>query len=237
MSLPVAILAGGLATRLRPATGRIPKALVDVGGRPFIAHQLELLSRHGLADIVLLVGHMGEMLRDTLGNGEGFGVRLRYVFDCPGQLGTGGAVRGALPELGQAFFVLYGDSYLECDYEAIECAFLASGKSALMTVYRNDDQWDRSNVQFKSGRIVQYDKVYRNPKMHHIDYGLGAFRREAFVGWSAAESFDLAVVYQDLVARGDLAGYEVSSRFYEIGSPSGLEEARAHLVSKGTKDR
>ena len=237
MSLPVAILAGGLATRLRPVTERIPKSLVDVGGRPFIEHQLELLSRHGLVDVVLLVGHLGEMLRDTLGNGERLGVRVHYAFDGPRRLGTGGAVRGAIPELGEVFFVLYGDSYLECDYEAIERAFLASGKSALMTVYRNDDRWDRSNVRFEDGRIVQYDKVHRNPAMHHIDYGLGAFRREAFVGWPATEPFDLALVYQDLAAQNDLAGYEVPSRFYEIGSPSGLEETRALLASEGERER
>ena len=237
MSLPVAILAGGLATRLQPITERIPKSLVDVGGRPFIAHQLALLSRHGLTDIVLLVGHLGEMLRDTLGNGAGYGVRLRYVFDGPGQLGTGGAVRGVLADLGEAFFVLYGDSYLECDYEAIEQAFLASGKSALMTVCRNDDQWDRSNVQFEDGRVVKYDKVNRSPEMHHIDYGLGAFRRAAFASRSVSAAFDLATVYQDLLVRGDLAGYEVRTRFYEIGSPSGLEETRAYLEAKGTTGR
>jgi NDP-sugar pyrophosphorylase family protein len=237
MSLPVAILAGGLATRLQPITERIPKSLVDVGGRPFIAHQLALLSRHGVTDIVLLVGHLGEMLRDTLGNGAGYGVCLRYVFDGPGQLGTGGAVRGALADLGEAFFVLYGDSYLECDYEAIEQAFLASGKSALITVCRNDDQWDRSNVQFEDGRVMKYDKVTRSPEMHHIDYGLGAFRRAAFTSRSVSAAFDLATVYQDLLVRGDLAGYEVRTRFYEIGSPAGLEEARAHLEAKGTTVR
>lgn len=237
MSLPVGILAGGLATRLRPITEQVPKSLVDVGGRPFIAHQLELLSRHGITDVVLLVGHLGEMLRETMGDGEGCGVHLRYVFDGPGQLGTGGAVRGALEELGDAFFVLYGDSYLECDYEAIERAFLASGKSALMTVYRNDDQFDSSNVQFESGRVVQYDKAHRHPEMHHIDYGLGAFRRTAFANRSAGEAFDLATLYRDLLVRDDLAGYEVPARFYEIGSPSGLEETRAHLQAKGTTER
>jgi N-acetyl-alpha-D-muramate 1-phosphate uridylyltransferase len=237
MSLPVAILAGGLATRLGPLTERIPKSLVDVGGRPFIAHQLELLSRHGLTDVVLLAGHLGEMLRDTLGNGDGLGVRLRYVFDGPAQLGTGGAVRAALAELGEAFLVLYGDSYLECDYEAIQRAFLAGGRSALMTVCRNDDRWDRSNVQFESGRVVKYDKVHRIPEMHHIDYGLGAFRRAAFARRPADKAFDLASVYQELLARGDLAGYEVGSRFYEIGSPAGLEETRAHLAPKGTAGR
>jgi N-acetyl-alpha-D-muramate 1-phosphate uridylyltransferase len=233
MSLPVAILAGGLATRLLPVTESIPKSLVDVGGRPFIAHQLDLLSRHGLTDIVLLVGHLGQMLREALGHGESLGVRLRYVFDGAERMGTGGAVRGALAELGDAFFVLYGDSYLECDYGAVERAFLASGKSALMTVCRNEDRWDRSNVRLEGQRIVTYDKVRRTAEMRHIDYGLGAFKRPAFVQWPADCAFDLAAVYQRLLSCDDLAGYEGHSRFYEIGSPSGLEETRTYLEAKG----
>jgi NDP-sugar pyrophosphorylase family protein len=232
MSLPVAILAGGLATRLRPITTTIPKSLVDVAGRPFAEHQIALLKAHGLADIVFLVGHLGEMVQEALGDGSRFGVTLRYVFDGPVQLGTGGALRRALPELGDRFFVLYGDSYLECDYADIERTFRRSGKSGLMTVCRNDDQWDRSNVRFEDGRIVRYDKQARMSDMRHIDYGLGAFGRSAFDGYG--DAFDLAAVYRDLLSRDDLAGYEVPARFYEIGSPAGLAETREHLsVGRG----
>ena len=234
MSLPVAILAGGLATRLRPITERIPKSLVDVAGRPFAAHQLELLRRNGITDVVFLVGHLGEMVRDALGDGAQWGVRLSYVFDGPAQLGTGGAIRRALPALGDPFFVLYGDSYLECDYAAIERAFLASGRSALMTVCQNDDRWDRSNVLFRDGGIVAYDKKGTTPGMRHIDYGLGAFRQAAFARRPEGDAFDLAWLYRELLAEGDLAGYDVGGRFYEIGSPDGLEETRAYRAGKGT---
>lgn len=234
MSLPVAILAGGLATRLRPITETIPKALVEVAGRPFAEHQIDLLRRHGLADIVFLAGHLGQMLQDTLGDGERWGVRLRYVFDGPQALGTGGALARALPALGPSFFVLYGDSYLECDYAAIAQAFLTSGQSGLMTVCRNEDQWDRSNVEFADGCIVRYDKQGPKAAMRHIDYGLGAFHSPVFTGRPADEAFDLASVYQGLLAEGRLAGYEVTGRFYEIGSPAGLEETRAYLDAKGT---
>jgi len=229
MSLPVAILAGGLATRLGTITSRMPKSLVDVGGRPFAAHQIDLLRSHGLTDIVFLVGHMGEMVRDVLGDGSRLGVRLRYVFDGPQRLGTGGAVRQAAAQLGDAFFVLYGDSYLECDYTAVEHAFVSGGKSGLMTVYRNDVLWDCSNVLFSDGQILQYDKLHRTPAMRHIDYGLGAFRRSAFAWAVDTQAFDLVHVYQRLLAAGDLAGFEVRERFYEIGSPEGLEETRAYL--------
>ena len=234
MSLPVAILAGGLATRLRPITERIPKSLVEVAGRPFAEHQIELLQRNGITEIVFLVGHLGEMVRDALGDGERWGVRLSYVFDGPAQLGTGGAIRRALPALGDPFFVLYGDSYLECDYAAIERAFLDSGRSALMTVCQNEDRWDRSNVLFRDGCIVAYDKQGTTPGMRHIDYGLGAFRQAAFARRGDGDAFDLAVLYQELLAEGDLAGYDVGGRFYEIGSPDGLEETRAYLAGRGT---
>jgi NDP-sugar pyrophosphorylase family protein len=236
MSLPVAILAGGLATRLRPITEIVPKALVDVNGQPFVFHQVELLRRHGLRDIVLLVGHLGEMVRDAVGDGRRWGARVRYVFDGPRQLGTGGALKQALAVLAGPFFVLYGDSYLECDYEAIEGAFRASGKRGLMTVCRNGDRWDRSNVLFADGQILEYDKRDRSPDMVHIDYGLGALDPAAFAGRNEGESFDLAVVYQDLLARGDLAGFEVPTRFYEIGSHAGLEETRAYLQRKGATE-
>ena len=165
MSLQVVILAGGLATRLQPVTALIPKSLVDVAGQPFAVHQIELLRRHGLTDIAFLVGHLGELIRDTLGDGTRWGVRLRYIFDGARRLGTGGAVCRALSELDNPFFVLYGDSYLECDYAAIEKVFLSSGKRGLMTVYRNDDRLDRSNVLYVAGRIIRYDKQRRAPEM------------------------------------------------------------------------
>ena len=233
MSLPVAILAGGRATRLGPLTERLPKSLVDVAGRPFVEHQIALLQRNQLDDIVLLVGHLGEMVREALGDGRRHGVRIRYVSDGAEPLGTGGAIRRALPYLGPAFFVLYGDSYLECDYPAIERAFLCSGKDGLMTVYANDDSFDRSNVVYAGGNILHYNKQLRTNDMRHIDYGLGAFRRDAFEAWPENEPFDLAAVYQRLLATNDLAGFEVGERFFEIGSPAGLAATRAHVTAKG----
>jgi NDP-sugar pyrophosphorylase family protein len=208
-----------------------------VAGRPFVEHQLELLRRHGLSDIVFLLGHLGEMMRDALGDGARWDVSLRYVFDGPRPLGTGGAVRRALPQLSDPFFVLYGDSYLECDYAAIERAFLESGKRGLMTVCRNDDRWDRSNVLFEDGQIVRHDKHNLTPTMRHIDYGLGVLRKVAFAKRAEHEAFDLEAVYQDLLVAHDLAGFEVPGRFYEIGSPAGLEETRAYLAEKGTSVR
>jgi len=132
-------------------------------------------------------------------------------------------------ELGEAFFVMYGDSYLECDFQAVEAAFQASGRAALMTVFRNDGQFDASNIEFTDGRIVRYDKRTLTPAMHHIDYGLGAFSARAFATYPDGGAFDLATVYQDLLARGELAAFEVDRRFYEIGSPEGAAETERHI--------
>ena len=228
--LPVAILAGGLATRLRPITETIPKALVEINGEPFLAHQLRLLCRAGCERVVVCAGYRGEQIRDYAGDGHAFGLHVDYSFDGPKLLGTAGAIRRALPQLGPSFFVLYGDSYLPCDYEAVQDAFHASGQTALMTVYANEGRWDSSNVEFSNGRILAYDKANRTAAMRHIDYGLGAFQCGAFEALPENEPTDLAAVYQDLLRRGDLAGYEIHTRFYEIGSPDGIRELEEFLA-------
>jgi NDP-sugar pyrophosphorylase family protein len=232
--LPVAILAGGRAIRLQSITQAVPKALLDVAGKPFAVHQIELLKANGLADLVFCVGHLGSAIEDALGDGGRWGVRIQYSYDGETLRGTGGALRHALTLLGEAFFVLYGDSYLDCDYQAVASAFHASGRAGLMTVFRNENRWDRSNVLFENGRIMRYDKQAAASDMRHIDYGLGVFRSSAFTGRPDAGPFDLVAVYQALIAQNDLAGFEVPHRFYEIGSPSGLEEARAYLAEKAT---
>jgi N-acetyl-alpha-D-muramate 1-phosphate uridylyltransferase len=231
MSLPVAILAGGLATRLRPVTETIPKALVEVAGRPFAEHQLAWLRREGVRRVVFCVAYLGEMIRDALGDGQRFGLQIDYVFDGEPLLGTAGALKRALPVLGDEFFVLYGDSLLTCALAPIERAFTSGGCAGLMTVFRNDDLWDRSNVLFENGRLVRYDKVLRTPDMHHIDYGLGVLTARALAPVPADRPSDLAAVYQRLLAAGELLGVEVDERFYEIGSPEGLEETRAFLAA------
>lgn len=226
------MLAGGLATRLRPMTETIPKALVDVAGRPFAEHQVELLRRQAVAHVVWLVSYRAGQIEATLGDGRRWGMHFEYVHDGPMMLGTGGAIRRALPRLGDAFFVMYGDSYLECDFAAVESAFRATGQAGLMTVFRNDGRFDASNMEVENGRIVRYDKGTRTAAMHHIDYGLGVLTPRAFAPYADGEPLDLARVYQDLLAAGELAAFEVSERFYEIGSPEGLADTAAHLRSQ-----
>lgn len=236
MTLPVAILAGGLATRLHPMTEAMPKALIEVAGRPFAEHQLDWLRRQGVEHVVWCVGYRGEMIREALGDGRRWNLSLDYVFDGETLLGTGGALKRALPELGEAFFVLYGDSLLTCDLAAVERAFLATRCAGLMTVLRNDDRWDRSNVHYEDGRLLRYDKTHQTPDMRHIDYGLGVLTSRALATFPPDHPFDLALVYQRLLADNELAAFEVSERFYEIGSREGLEETRAYLTKLKTEN-
>jgi len=221
--------------RLRPLTEKIPKALVEVNGEPFAGHQMRLLAASGVRRVVFLVGYRGEMVADFLGDGQRFGLKIEYAFDGPVLLGTAGAIRNALPLLGDAFGVIYGDSYLPCDYTSVERAFVESGKRGLMTVYRNLGQFDASNVEFADGNIVAYDKRNRTSKMLHIDYGLGYFRSSAFDRIPTGQACDLAGLYQTLLAEGQLASFEVPERFYEIGSFAGIEELGRYLSSQGAK--
>ena len=229
MSLPVAILAGGLATRLRPITEKVPKVLVPVAGKPFLEHQLALLRQQGIKRAVLCLGHLGEMVQRDFGDGSAHGVELEYSFDGPVLLGTGGALKRALPMLGETFFVLYGDSYLPIDFKPVAEFFEQSGRLGLMTVYENEGRYDTSNVVFGDGEIKVYDKRNKLPEMRHIDYGLSLFKASAFEEWPGDKAFDLADVMQRLVARKQLAGFEVKERFYEIGSHAGLAELEALL--------
>jgi NDP-sugar pyrophosphorylase family protein len=230
--LPVVILAGGLATRLRPITEQVPKALIEVAGRPFLEHQVELLKRNKVTDLVLCVGYLGEMIEKRYGDGKVLGVRIKYSYDGSELLGTGGAIKKTLRLLPDAFFVLYGDSYLPIDYQAAAAAFRETRCPALMTVFPNADAWDTSNVWFDDGLIRLYSKREKLPQMRHIDYGLMICTREIFDDYPDNVSFDLADVLENLSRNRELAGYEVSQRFYEIGSPSGLAELRRLLSDK-----
>jgi NDP-sugar pyrophosphorylase family protein len=175
---------------------------------------------------------LGEQIQSVVGDGTEIGIKVQYSHDWPTLLGTGGALKQALPLLTPEFMILYGDSYLPIDFAAVEDAFVKSGKAALMTVLRNKDRGDKSNVLFRDGRIIEYNKRSPRPEMEHIDYGLGVMRSEV-LAQQPAGPFDLADVYRSLSTTGQLAAYEVRERFYEIGSPQGLAETIEYFQSKG----
>lgn len=231
----VAILAGGLATRLHPITEKIPKALLKIAGRPFIFHQLELLKRQCVDQVVLCVGYLGEQVKAAVGDGKVFGLSVKYSFDGDALLGTGGALKRALPCLEENFFVLYGDSYLSCSFSDVQAAYEAAHCQALMTVLRNDGRWDKSNVLFRDGKLVEYNKRLPRSEMAHIDYGLGVLSASEFDRYGDNGVFDLADLYQGLSLKGSLAGFEVGERFYEIGSSQGIKETEEFLLLKEGK--
>ena len=230
--LPVAILAGGLATRLRPLTETIPKALVRVAGKPFIERQLDFLKTQNVSQVVICAGYMGEKIEAAVGDGRAFGLNVVYSYDGPVLLGTGGALKRACGQLGGEFFVLYGDSYLPVDFSTVAAAFDRTSYPGLMTILENRGRWDLSNVYVEQGKIVEYNKKSPRAEMHHIDYGLGILTTEAFNSVSGKVSFDLADLYHQLSIRGELAAFEVSQRFYEIGSHQGLRETEEYFRSK-----
>jgi NDP-sugar pyrophosphorylase family protein len=227
---PVAVLAGGLAKRLRPVSLTIPKSLVKVAGRPFIDHQMELLRRQGAREVVICCGYLGEQIKHHAGDGAKYGLAVSYSYDGDELLGTGGAIKKALPQLGDVFMVLYGDSYLPIAFRPVADAFRMSAADGLMTVFRNDGRWDTSNVEFANGIVRQYDKISRTAAMRHIDYGLSLFRKAVFNEWPADKPFDLAAVMQDLLSAGRLKGFEVNERFYEIGSLAGIKETERFIL-------
>jgi N-acetyl-alpha-D-muramate 1-phosphate uridylyltransferase len=237
----IAVLAGGLATRLGQLTKATPKALLDVCGRPFLSWQLELFASRGLRDVVLCVSHYADQIEEWVARNPIAGLRVRFSHDGPRRLGTGGALRAALPLLGSPFLVTYGDSYLRCEYLDVFRAFTHSTAEkpplAMMTVFENQGRWDQSNIVYRDGRILRYDKQDRSPEMRHIDYGLGVLTAEAFDALAHEEVFDLAQVYQAALAVDRLAAYEITERFYEVGSHTGIEEFRAFAATLDSHSR
>lgn len=222
--VPVAILAGGLASRLYPITLKTPKSLLEVAGEPFISHQLRELKKQNIQKVVLCVGHLGEQIEEFVKDGSRFDICVKYSYESKKLLGTGGAIKKAIPLLGKKFFVLYGDSFLKIDYYSVYKNFESSGCKALMTVFKNKGRWDNSNIEIHGKRIKNYSKTKQNLRMTHIDYGLGFFEQEVFQKYPEDTNFDLSAVYQELVNIRKLASFEAENRFYEIGSKEGLDE-------------
>lgn len=223
-TVPLALLAGGLGTRMQGISKAIPKALFEVAGRPFIAHQLMLLHRNGIRRVVICTGHLGEQIEAYVGDGARYGLRVEYSREGDRLLGTGGALKKAASLLDDLFWVMYGDTYLDVNFREIFAAFRGLSSLGLMTVFRNENRLDRSNVIFRQGRLLAYDKHVQRPEMTHIDYGLALLRQAALESMELDRPCDLADLYRVLVARGAMQGFEVHQRFYEIGSLEGLAE-------------
>lgn len=229
----VLIIAGGAGTRLYPITKTIPKAMIKLAGKPFIAHQLNRLKNDGVTRVVICAGYLGEQLKDYIKDGSGFGLKVDFSFDGKKLLGTAGVIKKALPLLEENFAVMYGDSYLTESFNPIADSFLLSGKKGLMVLFKNNGQWDTSNIVYADGKIIKYDKKNIVSEMKYIDYGLLFFKKEALIGIAENQVCDLADLCQELIGIDQLAGYEVKQRFFEIGSFRGLEETKRYLEKLG----
>lgn len=227
--IPIVVLAGGLAKRIRPVTENIPKSLIIINGKPFIDWQLELLANKGFSKVILCVSHLSHLIKDHVGDGSKYNLEIIYSDDGPNQLGTGGAIKNALPLIEGEFIVTYGDTYLDIEYKDTIQAFSKFREPAMMTVYENRNMYDSSNVDFRANRIHNYEKNNPNPSWTYIDYGLSFFRQETFINDKYGTHFDLSDVWIDLSKKRKLAAYEVSSRFYEIGSLEGIQEFSKYL--------
>jgi NDP-sugar pyrophosphorylase family protein len=231
--MQMVILAGGLGTRLRPLSSRVPKALIPIGAKPFLHHQIDLLKRWDIRDIVLCVGHLGEQVQNYFGDGRWLGVRIRYSEEEGPLLGTAGAIKKAEPLLGDHFFLMYGDSYLMIDYREIMRYFRRFDRLGLMVVWKNVDRFERSNVKVEGNLVTAYNKDQKSPDMVYINYGLSILRKDALVFIPPGRPFSQEEFYQVLIDQGQLLAFKVKQRFYEIGSPKGLEEFGMLVASGG----
>jgi len=235
---PIVILAGGLATRLRPITEKIPKSLIEINGEPFVYHQLDLLEKRGFKQIHFCLGFLGEQVEVAVRKSYYF-ERLNISFSYDGEklLGTGGTIRKIINQLPEFFFVTYGDSYLDIDFNDIQEIFESKKQrfTSLMTVYENSNLFDKSNVVFENGSIELYSKSKKDSKMAYIDYGVGILSNKCMDNYDKNIIFDLAELYENLSLKKELYGYEVFQRFYEIGSLQGIEDLSNYLNLKNKK--
>lgn len=230
--MQVVILAGGLATRLGTLVHRVAKSMIRVNGKPFLQYQIELLRKNGLTDILLCIGYLGSQIEDYFGDGRNWGVRLDYSQEKERLLGTGGALKKAEGLLKDEFFIIYGDSYLLLDYQEISRYFHNFNKGGLMVVYKNYNQFDKSNLIVKNGLVRLYDKKRVNPEMVYIDEGISILRKEALHSFPSEGPFPLDEIFQRLIQEKELLAFQTKQRFYEIGSIQGLDDFKKLILKK-----
>jgi len=225
ISIPIALICGGLGKRMHPVTYSKPKSLINVCGKPFIEHQLELLRFSGFKNVVICAGHFGKQIQDFVGNGNRWELNINYSFDGDYQIGTGGALIKALNLLGKEFFVIYGDSYLPINFHIIYDFFKKSNSLAVMAIYENNNKFDKSNVKYyEDGNNIYYSKNDTN-EMIYIDYGVSIIRSSLLEDYKYNQMYiDLSQIFEEFSKNKLIKGYEVHDRFYEIGSFKGLSD-------------
>jgi NDP-sugar pyrophosphorylase family protein len=232
MSMQAVILAGGLGTRLGGLTAGLPKPMVDVAGKLFLEYELALLRRYGISDIVLCIGHKADVIEGYFGDGSRFDMSIRYSIEGDELMGTAGAVKQAEHLIQDDFLLTYADTYLQMDYHAAYETFASSGRLGMMVVLPNDNGVETSNIIVEGDRVAVYDKFSLRPEMHHINFGVSYLRKAALNLVPAGQKYTQEDWYQDLIKDNNLGAFETHQRYYEIGSPDGLQEFRS-LISRG----
>ena len=221
--MQIAILTGGLGTRLNKLTTKTPKSLILIDNKPFLEYQIDFLKEGGIKDIVLCTGHLGEQIHRHFGSGKKYALNIKYSHeDKP--LGTAGALKKSQDLLNDTFFTMYGDSYVFVNFGEIMSYFKSQDKLALMTVYHNSDRYDRSNTSIQGNLVKKYSKKDRSKDTEYIDYGVNIFRKSVLDLIPQNQFYSLEDLLPNLIKQEQLLAYEVYDRFYEIGSPEGLED-------------
>ncbi len=228
--MQVVILVGGLATRLRPLTNKMPKSLIQIRGKPFLEYQLDFLEKDGVKNVILCVGYLGDEIKSFFGNGKRFGINIKYSYESQYLLGTAGALRNAKESLKDEFFVMYGDSYLFLDFIAANSYFKRFDNLGLMVVYKNYDRYDTSNVAIEDNLVKRYSKTQRAKDVVYIDYGVSILKKEAIELVPKNQAYSLEELFTELIKKEELLAYEVNKRFYQIGSPEGLAEFKRYIL-------
>jgi len=230
--MQIVILCGGKATRLYPLTKKIPKSMMRFEGKPFLEQQLDLLKKNRIFDIVLCVGYKAEQIKKYFGDGKNFGVEIKYSSDKKKLLGTGGALKKAENLLEDSFLVMWGDSYLPFNFQKAIKFFKKSNKPGMMIVFKNLNKYEPSNVEVKNNLVKSYSKKRKTKKMKYIDYGISIYRKEVLKHLPKNQVCDLTRLQQALIKKRQLLAYPAEKRFYQIGSPDGLEELKNYIKRK-----
>lgn len=224
--MQMVILCGGLATRLGNLAKDIPKSMIKIKNKPFLEHQIENLKNHSIKDIVLCVGHLSDKIENYFGNGKKFGVNILYSYDKDKPLGPIGALKNAEPLLEDIFFIMYGDSYLNVDFQKIYSYFIKQNKLGLMAVYKNFNKYDKSNLIVKNNLVVAYGEKNRTQDMIYIDYGTSILRKKSLNSISKNTFYSTGQFFSELILNKQLIAFEIEERFYHIGNPDALIDFR-----------
>lgn len=230
------ILAGGLATRLRPLTETIPKSMVLIDNKPFLQYQLELLKNSGITDVVLCVGYLHEQIENYFQDGKSFGVNIKYSREEKDLLGTAGALKKAANLLEEKFFIIYGDSYVFLNFQEILSYFNAHNELALMVIYKNQNKYDKSNVSLRENMVSRYDKGSRDNDMVYIDYGVSLLRKDILMLVPDGIFYSLEDVFKEIINQNSILAFEAKERFYEIGSFNGVKEFTNFILTESFSD-